>query len=355
MIFVDVFGILLLFHIIGDFFVCSPWAVSCSIYKQTNNEFSFLHHLIIYSSMVVFSLFIIEYGILGLSGFQPIFIVIGLFLILLHFVLDLFTIRYSNPKIIMSNSSKNKFFEKFNLIPFPLKKREIEYDNLLKISVRIILYNQFLLLIFIIISYYIISTTYLPTTIITNDYGKYALVISMYLLCLTPSTAFIKRVLLIFIKAYELEIVKRPISSYLLGRGISKSRSQYYNKESQNYHTHYRKKCTMTMQAESTLDIGKYFGWVEMVLTLTLVLFNAFEAIGFLIAAKAYVNFQSYDDEFREIFVFGTLLSISIALVLGALLLFLINDPDFFKFLNISSSPPAPDYQPVPYPTGSVP
>lgn len=374
MFYVDIFGILFFFHILGDFFIKSPWIVRYIDNESDLKKFNFGFHIFIYTSMVISGLFIIKQYVLVVNDSLIFFISVGLYLIITHTIIDLATIRDSNLykksngkktrsdtlkdlEKIKPNCSrfipcvpdvgscflKNFFFQKqlsniiiirpkkpdfekltinyseireiskfqnwdtrLNLKPFPCENLKVGYQFLQRVSVETVFFNQILLISSIVISTFLISQVYSSISI-HNDYGKYALVLSIYLLCLTPSTAFVKRVLLYFIEAIERNSMEK---------------------------TNYRIKCEKSIQVESILMIGKYFGWVEMVLTLTLTLFHAFDAIGFLIAAKTYINFQSYKDDYREIFVFGTLLSICIALILGTLLLFLINNSSFIGFLK---------------------
>jgi len=64
-------------------------------------------------------------------------------------------------------------------------------------------------------------------------------------------------------------------------------------------------------------NAGKLIGIVERILTLTLVLNNQYEAVGFLIAAKSILRFNETEVGKSEYVLVGSLLSFGIALLIG--------------------------------------
>ena len=69
-------------------------------------------------------------------------------------------------------------------------------------------------------------------------------------------------------------------------------------------------------------NAGKLIGNVERLLTLTLILNNQYEAVGFLIAAKSILRFKESDSGKSEYVLVGTLLSFGIAVLVGILVRF---------------------------------
>jgi hypothetical protein len=76
---------------------------------------------------------------------------------------------------------------------------------------------------------------------------------------------------------------------------------------------------------ESLPEAGKFIGIIERLLTLAFILINHWEAIGFLLAAKSIFRFgdlkEAHDRRLTEYVLIGTLLSFSIAILTGLLLL----------------------------------
>lgn len=70
-------------------------------------------------------------------------------------------------------------------------------------------------------------------------------------------------------------------------------------------------------------NAGRYIGWVERALVLTLVLSGVHEGVGFLLAAKALVRYPEIKEDikghFAEYFLIGTLTSVGLALGGGLL------------------------------------
>jgi hypothetical protein len=107
---------------------------------------------------------------------------------------------------------------------------------------------------------------------------KTLLAAAAYLFCTRPANIFIKEIL----KAYKINIPK-----------------------------------------EGNLEIpnaGKLIGNVERILTLTLILNNQYEAVGFIIAAKSILRFRDSDTSKTEYLLIGTLLSFGFAILIGILL-----------------------------------
>ncbi len=65
------------------------------------------------------------------------------------------------------------------------------------------------------------------------------------------------------------------------------------------------------------LNAGKLIGNIERILTLTLILFNQYEVVGFIIAAKSILRYKETDTSRTEYVLIGTLLSFGIAILLG--------------------------------------
>ena len=71
-------------------------------------------------------------------------------------------------------------------------------------------------------------------------------------------------------------------------------------------------------------NAGKLIGITERLLVLTFILFNQFEAVGFLIAAKSILRYKDDDTIKTEYVLIGTMLSFGIAVVLGIIILLFI-------------------------------
>ena len=64
--------------------------------------------------------------------------------------------------------------------------------------------------------------------------------------------------------------------------------------------------------------MGKWIGILERILLLTLVLHDAWGAIGFVLAAKSVARFKELDDRrFGEYYLVGTLTSVLVAVASG--------------------------------------
>jgi hypothetical protein len=72
--------------------------------------------------------------------------------------------------------------------------------------------------------------------------------------------------------------------------------------------------------AGEILNAGKLIGIVERFLALTLILNGQYEAVGFIIASKSILRFKETDTSKTEYVLVGTLLSFSIAFILGIIL-----------------------------------
>ncbi|MEX1192996.1 MAG: DUF3307 domain-containing protein [Brumimicrobium sp.] len=68
-------------------------------------------------------------------------------------------------------------------------------------------------------------------------------------------------------------------------------------------------------------NAGRLIGGLERILTLTFVLLGHYEAVGFLIAAKSILRFKEGDRQTTEYVLIGTMLSFSIAIGIGILVL----------------------------------
>lgn len=76
-----------------------------------------------------------------------------------------------------------------------------------------------------------------------------------------------------------------------------------------------------TKEAEGLANAGKWIGIAERIVILIFVLLNQFSAIGLLVAAKGIIRFNEKDrqEAKTEYLVIGTLLSISLSIVVGLL------------------------------------
>lgn len=73
---------------------------------------------------------------------------------------------------------------------------------------------------------------------------------------------------------------------------------------------------------ETLNEAGKWIGIMERFLILTFILINQFTAIGFLIAAKAVLRIRDTERKLSEYILIGTLLSITVTVVIGLLVKF---------------------------------
>ncbi len=71
--------------------------------------------------------------------------------------------------------------------------------------------------------------------------------------------------------------------------------------------------------SEGLEDAGKWIGIIERIIILTLVLYNQYEAVGLLIAAKGIIRFNENNrtEQKTEYLVIGTLISIVLAIITG--------------------------------------
>lgn len=71
---------------------------------------------------------------------------------------------------------------------------------------------------------------------------------------------------------------------------------------------------------------GKLIGQFERIIILTLVLFNQYEAIGFLITGKSIIRFADHNSDLRSEYVLvGTMMSYAIAILTGVTINFLLS------------------------------
>jgi hypothetical protein len=68
-------------------------------------------------------------------------------------------------------------------------------------------------------------------------------------------------------------------------------------------------------------NAGKLIGTLERILTLTFIIGNHFEAVGFLIAAKSILRYRDTETLKTEYVLIGTMLSFGIAVMLGSIIL----------------------------------
>ena len=75
--------------------------------------------------------------------------------------------------------------------------------------------------------------------------------------------------------------------------------------------------------SEGLENAGKWIGIIERVIILTLALYNQYEAVGLLIAAKGIIRFNENDrtEQKTEYLVIGTLISILLAIITGLIVI----------------------------------
>lgn len=94
-------------------------------------------------------------------------------------------------------------------------------------------------------------------------------------------------------------------------------------------HTWREKVALFYSDDESLKSAGKWIGILERIIILSLVLVNQYSAIGFLVAAKSILRFKEINDNTEnknlvEYYLIGTLLSISITLLVGIFVVYII-------------------------------
>lgn len=73
--------------------------------------------------------------------------------------------------------------------------------------------------------------------------------------------------------------------------------------------------------SKQDLSRGKIIGYIERLLVLLLTFYNAYPAIGFIVAAKSIARFKQMDDrDWAEYFLLGTLTSMFLGITLGIIL-----------------------------------
>jgi hypothetical protein len=72
-------------------------------------------------------------------------------------------------------------------------------------------------------------------------------------------------------------------------------------------------------QVQEPDNVGMYIGWMERILVLTLILIGQYEAIGFFIAAKSLLRFDSENKAVTEYVLIGTLFSFGFAILVGVI------------------------------------
>lgn len=73
--------------------------------------------------------------------------------------------------------------------------------------------------------------------------------------------------------------------------------------------------------SDDLLNAGKLIGNIERTITLTLLLFGQFQAIGFIIAGKSILRYEGVKSSKTEYVLIGTLLSFGIAIIMGLIVL----------------------------------
>jgi len=85
----------------------------------------------------------------------------------------------------------------------------------------------------------------------------------------------------------------------------------------------------ITEEREDLKNAGKLIGNTERLLILIFVLLNQFEVVGFLLAAKSILRFKDTETSKTEYVLTGTLLSFSIAIIIGIIIVKLIRQNIF--------------------------
>jgi len=87
---------------------------------------------------------------------------------------------------------------------------------------------------------------------------------------------------------------------------------------------------SMEKNREGLKKAGKWIGWIERIAILTFILFQQFEAIGFLIASKSIFRFaeirKSKDRQEAEYILIGTVLSFVLAIFTGIIALYILKN-----------------------------
>ena len=73
----------------------------------------------------------------------------------------------------------------------------------------------------------------------------------------------------------------------------------------------------LPMNENTLLKAGKIIGSLERVISFTLIAFNQFAAVGFIIATKSILRFRDLDTAKTEYVLIGSLLSFGIAILFG--------------------------------------
>lgn len=79
-------------------------------------------------------------------------------------------------------------------------------------------------------------------------------------------------------------------------------------------------KSTAAAEKDDAVKTGRYIGAIERVLTVFALLAGSYQSIVALYAAKTAVRFKQVSDDFQEYYILGTLLSLLIGIVSGAVL-----------------------------------
>jgi hypothetical protein len=143
-----------------------------------------------------------------------------------------------------------------------------------KIGIYSFFIDQITHLIFILLIVYLFSS-YIEIKPIVHVPVKYLLLILAYLICLKPTNYFIKAV----VHAFNIN--------------------------------------TDSTGADDLPNAGKLIGIIERLLVLTFVIFNQFEAVGFLLAAKSILRFKNDNALKTEYVLIGTFLSFAVSIAIG--------------------------------------
>ncbi|WP_368292336.1 DUF3307 domain-containing protein [Dehalobacter sp. TBBPA1] len=231
-------------HLLGDFILQSTAMAT----KKRDQIKYFLWHCLIYAVLLI----------LALIWFGPVNNMIFAVLII---VLSHLSIDYSRTRLLQYYAAKQ--------------------PDLAKTDFFLFVADQFLhILIILACGFYLTETSGLGESVLGRisvdltgpELYNGAVLILLYILCLSPAAIFIKKILILF---------------------------HFQNQEDTN----------------ELIKSGYLIGVLERVITLTLWLNGQLGAIGFVLAAKSLARFSQLNDrDFAEKYLVGTLLSIVIAL-----------------------------------------
>jgi len=147
--------------------------------------------------------------------------------------------------------------------------------------------------------------------ITTNLDYKFVVILTAYVIVLKPTAIIIKMLL------EQWSEIARGSSHY----HENKEQDVKFRKEDED--------------RKSLVSAGKIIGLIERLLILTFVLLNQFAGVGFLLAAKSVFRFgdlkEKNDHKMTEYVMLGTLLSVTITVIVGLVTLLIIKESEAIK------------------------